>query len=171
MKTADPIHDQAMAAFAEAVRQTETLPGAVDIKKTPITTRVLSKWARGGPFEHGVVMHNLGLLPDGRWGSSVDWTSCGHLPTPQLCYGLGNWPGHLMCADCLATNAELSENDCDWCGASPQVDDRVTLYPAVYPIGPAIVLFALCDDHIVQGDCGAYKGVTLPRHTADYLYR
>lgn len=120
MTTADPIHDQALAAFDEAARLTSTLPGAVSVKKIPTSSRVLSAWFNGGV-----------------------WTLCDHLPTPQVCFGLGSWPGHLMCADCLTVNAELADNNCDWChGFAPQ------LYPCAYPIGPAIVILGLCPSHL-----------------------
>lgn len=132
------MHDQALAALDEAARLVRSAP-TVPVKRTPIINRVLFPWLNDG-----------------------DWTSCGHVDTPQVCFGLGNWPGHLMCGDCLIVNAELCENKCDYCSANPAVDDRVTLYPATHPIGPAIVIFVFCDGHIVQGDCGAYKGATLP---------
>lgn len=139
MTTADPMHDQALAALDEAARLVASVPGD-DVKRSPITSRVLAKWFRGGPFAHGLVWYDPEAAPI--------WTSCGHVDTPQLCFGLGNWPGHLMCGSCMIANAELSNNDCDWCGACPQTDDRVTLHPAVYPIGPAIVILALCGDHV-----------------------
>lgn len=139
---ADPMHDQALAALNEAARLIRSAPSA-PVKWTPIMSRVIYRWI----------------------GKEDDWTSCGHVDTPQVCLGLGNWPGYLMCGDCLIANAELSNNDCDWCGADPQVDDRVTLHGTVYPIGPAIVIFVFCDRHITEPDCGAYKSATQPPHT------
>lgn len=143
MNTADPMHDQALAAMDEAARLIRSAPSA-PVKWTPILSRVVHRWI--GKTE-------------------ADWTSCGHVDAPQVCLGLGNWPGHLMCGSCLIANAELSNNECDWCGACPQVDDRVTLHGTLYPIGLAIVIFVFCDRDIIQPDCGAYKAATQSLHT------
>lgn len=121
MTVADPIHDQAFAAFDEAHRLTGTLPGAVSVEKIPTSSRVLSAWFNGGV-----------------------WTSCGHLPTPQVCFGLAHLHGYLMCADCLTANAELADNSCDWCHGSPP-----QIFPIAFSIGPAVVIGAMCHNHLV----------------------
>lgn len=154
----DPTHDQTIAAFDEARQMVDTFD-SVPIQKTPITSRVISRWLRGLP-EGGQFDHSFPKNFD-----QHEWTTCGHLPEPRLCYGLANRPGRLMCADCFLAEAQLSDTSCDWCGVSREQDARTTLYPAIYAIGPAIVLLMLCDNHLVQGDCGAYKAATHLLHT------
>jgi len=129
------MHDQALAAFEDARRAIEAMP-TVSSKRTPITNRVLGKWARG------MLTFEYGLTRD--W-ELHDWTACPHVSTPQLCYGLAHLPGNLLCAKCFLAEAAAAENRCDWCSATPPVDQ---LYPAVYPIGPALVLTTLCVYHV-----------------------
>jgi len=150
MTVADPIHDQVLAAFDEAARAVKAVP-SVGVAKTPITSRVLSKWARGGPFQHGLVSRPVAQDEHGRQGGSVDWTCCSHVAaTPQLCFGMSHLPGHLLCAACWLTAAADSEDACDWCGVGPT--EEVDLYPAIYPIGPALVLLTLCHEHVTTPD-------------------
>lgn len=142
MTTADPIHDQALAAFNEAERLVKSLPGD-RVRCTPIMNRVLFRWI----------------------GEENTWHSCGHIDNPELCFGLGDLPALLMCANCWITNSELAKNECDWCRTSPQTDKRVVLHPTAYPIGPAIVIILFCDRHIIQPGCGAHEAATQSPHT------
>ncbi|GAA1203187.1 hypothetical protein [Pseudonocardia alaniniphila] len=142
-----PTDDQTMAAFDEAARTVSAAP-SVRVERTPVTNRVIQKWLLGGKFKYGPVNRPSEDDKHGRMGGSVDWTSCRHLPTPQLCFGLAALPGHLMCADCFLAAAAESPNSCDWCDKFVETD----LYPAIYPVGPAIVLMLLCHEHVVGED-------------------
>ncbi|MCE0764822.1 hypothetical protein LWC35_18195 [Pseudonocardia kujensis] len=161
------MHDQALAAFEEAGR-ISTAAGDARIPRIPYSSRVLWTWFRGLP--EGEI-----VAPATRPRGPVlehDWTSCGHLPTPQLCFGMASLPGHLMCSSCWLTAAERSQDACDWCGSKPSAN--TTVWPAVYPIGPALVLLMLCDSHIVAGtdqmctcndELGKYVRHTLKSHS------
>lgn len=138
---ADPVHDQGLAAFDEAARTVQAVP-SVPVRKTPITSRVLSKWALG--LAEGQDFY-YGLL---RSDEQHDWTSCGHLESAQVCFGLASLPGHLMCGSCWLAAAERTEDACDWCGGHA---DNTTVWPAVYAIGPAVVLLMVCDHHLGRG--------------------
>ena len=141
---ADPIHDQALAAFDEAARTVQAVP-SVPVERTPITSRVLAKWARGLAPGQEYDRHSVARNAD----EQHDWTSCGHLEAAQQCFGLAHLPGHLMCGPCWLAAAERSEDACDWCGLTRKPD--TTIWPAMYAIGPCVVLLMVCDHHIGRG--------------------
>lgn len=76
---------------------------------------------------------------------SVAATSCGHLPTPQLVFGLAHQPGHIMCGPCatraaLATHGTPEDHTCDGCGTrSEQLTCGAT------QVGPLALFWGLCD--------------------------
>lgn len=136
------LHDQALAAFDEAARTVKAIPSA-GVKRTPITGRILTKWALGlgdgQEFYYGLLRSDV----------QHEWTSCGHLEAAQQCFGLATLPGHLMCGPCWLTAAERSPSSCDWCAGV--ADEEVTVWPAIYAIGPAVVLLMVCDHHLGRG--------------------
>lgn len=161
MTTADPATDQTLAAFEEAER-TAAAVGDVAVRRTPFSSRVLYQWARGLPDGIETAPNSPSRYA---WH---DWTSCGHLPTPRLCFGITDLPGHLMCAPCWLEAAEKAPSECDWCGIGPRPD--VTLWSVVNPVGPALVLATLCDYHVVSDsptrttDMGEYVRNTIRTH-------
>jgi hypothetical protein len=137
---ADPIWDQTLAAFDEAARKTKAAGGCA-VELTPITGRVAERWLRGGPFAHGKLCDS----------KDHEWTYCDpeHLAEPQLCLGIGNRPGHVMCADCCVRAVADDESfaECNWCGTVTR-----SLYFSTHPIGPAVVIFCFCENHVAEPD-------------------
>ncbi|WP_132975129.1 hypothetical protein [Pseudonocardia dioxanivorans] len=132
-----------MAAIDDAATTASQIPGT-PVPRGPISGRVFRNWM-------------LGVRETDMRGRSVpldppyEWAPCGHLPTPQRCFGLGHLPGLLMCADCWQREAARSEDTCDWCGVAK--GDCIDLYPVIRAVGPAIVLASLCHWHVMTPDC------------------
>ncbi|MCF7552209.1 hypothetical protein [Pseudonocardia sp. WMMC193] len=110
------MHDQALAAMDEAERIATT--------------------ARVAPWN--AVIHSILT----RWmpASVEGWTACDDLPMPQVCYGLPDLPGHLMCKTCWLAAAR-NRKACDGCGI---VVPAGLASLTVCPIGPALVRVRLC---------------------------
>ena len=146
------LHDQSLAAFDEAAGVVHRLPG-VAVPRNPVINRVMRKWLQGGPFYYGKL----------RSLDEHGWTSCGHVPSPALCFGLATMPGYLMCGPCWLHAARQDRDACDFCGRSTD-GAVIDLYPALCAIGPAVVLLVLCQDHVMTESADFWR-----RHVRDTL--